>query len=358
MKTIFHGKRITGILGVVPETISLFDDEIDNYNFPRSQTVRLKKVMGYKQHRLVKPTTSASDLCNAGLDYILSRGWLSKDEIGGIVVATPFPDHFIPPVSSLIHGKFQLDPEIFCVDMSQGCTGFVVALNEAFMLLDHMEAGKKVLVFSSEVLSKKVSKHDRNSYPLIGDAAGIAIAVNDDSAPDIFSIVRNRGDLDGVLTIPAGGSRLACSPETARMYDTAGDGNIRSLDNLVMKGADVFTFAQTEVPPLIDDLMSFSGMSKENIDLLLMHQPNRFMVRKLAEKIGLPYEKVPSNLVENFGNSGGACIPMNITLNFPDLMKEKISHCVLCAFGSGLTWGAMTMELGNLDFCEMLETEL
>ena len=61
MKTIFKGKKISGILGILPETVSYFDDEVNNYTFPVKQTKRLKKIMGFESHRLSKPESFASD---------------------------------------------------------------------------------------------------------------------------------------------------------------------------------------------------------------------------------------------------------------------------------------------------------
>lgn len=353
MKTIFRNKRISGLLSVIPETRSMFEDEVSNYTFPEKQTLRLQKVMGYKSHCIVKPSTATSDLCCEGLKYILDQGWIKKEEIGGIVVATTFPDYLIPPVSSIIHGKFDLDKSVACIDLSQGCVAFFWGLLEAFMLLEHMEEGKKVLVFAADVLSKKVSKKDRNSYPLIGDAAGIALVENCPNTEAIHAMLYNNGGMGHVLTIPAGGSRLACSPETAELRDTENDGNLRSLDNLVMNGSEVFNFVQVEVPPLIEETLAFAGLTKKDIDWYLFHQPNKFMLRKLAEKLGVPYEKMPMNTVEEFGNSSGACIPVNITYNFANEMKKNLYNCCISAFGSGLTWGAMTLKLGELDFCEM-----
>lgn len=353
MKLMFRDKKITGLLSVVPEKCIRFEDEVDNYNFPPKQTLRLQKVMGFKQHRVVKDNISTSDLCCAGLEYILNRHLIKKDEIGGIVVTSTVPDYFIPPVSSLIHGRFHMDEEVVCVDISQGCVGFFWGLIEAFMLLEHM-SDKKVVVFAADVLSKKVSKRDRNSYPLIGDAAGIAIVENKGNTGDVHAILRNRGDIDGVLKIPAGGSRLPCTRETAVLKDMEGDGNLRALDNLTMKGSDVFNFVQVEVPPLIEDVLKYAGADKEEIDWFLFHQPNKFMLRKLAEKLRIPCEKMPMNTVEEFGNSSGACIPVNITYNLAERMKEDSYQCCLSAFGSGLTWGAMIIEMGEMDFCEML----
>lgn len=356
MKTIFRHKKITGLLSVLPQTAVPFEDEVDNYTFPAKQTLRLKKVMGYKQHHVVKETTATSDLCCAGLEYILRQGWLRKEEIGGIVVATSVPDHLIPPVSSIIHGKFALDKDVACVDISQGCVAFFWGLTEAFMLLEHIQ-GKKVLVFAADVLSKKVSRSDRNSYPLIGDAAGIAVVENCPEAGEIHTVLYNNGGAGDALMIPAGGSRLPCSAETAILRDVDGDGNLRALDNLVMRGFDVFNFVQTEVPPLIEETLRFAGVEKEEIDWYLFHQPNKFMLRKLAEKLEIPYEKMPMNTVEEFGNSSGACIPVSITYNLSEEMKRETYRCCISAFGSGLTWGAMTAQLGKMDFCEMLLTD-
>ena len=356
MKTIFRKKKISGLLSVLPSTTVKFEDEINNYTFPPKQTLRLQKVMGYKQHAIVKKTTATSDLCLVGLEYILQKGWLKNEEIGGIVVACSYPDHFIPPVSNIIHGKLELSEDVYCVDMSQGCVGFLMALTQGLMLLDHIK-DKKIIVISADVLSKKISRQDRNSYPLVGDAAGIAVLENSEEENAIFTIIRNNGSMSDALTIPAGGSRMPCNEETAKLIDRDNDGNLRSLDNLTMNGSDVFTFVQTKVPPMVEEVLEYAGVTKEDIAYYLFHQPNKFMLKKLAEKIGVPYEKVPMNVVEEFGNSSGACIPVCATYNIADILKSENHRYCLSAFGSGLTWEAMVMNIGKLDFCEILVSD-
>lgn len=353
MKTIFRGKRITGMLGVLPQDEVFFEDEVGNYSFPEKQTLRLKKVMGYEKHRVVKTSTSSSDLCVFGLKHLLQKDLVKRDEIGAIVVVTTTPDHLIPTVSNIIQGECGLNNDVMCIDISQGCVGFLFGLMQSFMLLEHL-GKKKVVLFTVDTLSKKVSQKDRNSYPLIGDAAGITIIENDVNAKDMYFNLYNNGAQRDALIIPAGGSRMACTAETAIMRDVDNDGNLRSLDNLKMNGTEVFTFVQTEVPPLIEETLKYSGQSKEEIDWYLFHQPNKFMLRKLAEKLGVPYEKVPMNIVENFGNPSGASIPINIVHNLGQGVIGNTYNCCLSAFGSGLSWGAITMGLGRMDFCEML----
>src|SRR4029077_18314927 len=107
----------------------------------------------------------------------------------------------------------------------------------------------------------------------------------------IHANIKMDGTGSDALVIPAGGFRLPCSAETAVVSD-AGDGNSRSLNDLRMDGTAVFNFVQREVPPMIDDLLRTADVSKEAIDYFLFHQPNRFMLQKLADKLGVPHDKI------------------------------------------------------------------
>jgi 3-oxoacyl-[acyl-carrier-protein] synthase-3 len=111
----------------------------------------------------------------------------------------------------------------------------------------------------------------------------------------------------------------------------------------------------TEVPELIKDLFLWSGARIDDVDVFLFHQPNRFMLQKLADKLNIPHNKMPNNVVEKFGNSSGVTIPLAATYNLSNkLLYEKQRIC-FSGFGVGLTWGAMLTNLGPLQFCQMIE---
>lgn len=150
---------------------------------------------------------------------------------------------------------------------------------------------------------------------------------------------------------------MPSTPETAVLTEQ-GDGNIRSLDHMHMDGSGVFSFVQTEVPPLIQYMLSETGESVESIEYFLFHQPNRFMLQKLAEKAKIPEEKLPMNLVETYGNPSGASIPLTAALNLREGLLETSYRCCFSAFGSGLAWGGMVLDFGKLDHCEMIESDL
>ena len=354
MITKFRGKRITSMLGILPETVGLFDDEVSNYSFPPKQTMRLKKIMGYDRHRLAKDTSTVSDFAVYGLRYMLENNWIKKEEIGAVITVTLCPDHFVPHISNIVHDKCGLDTDVLCFDIAQGCCGFLVGLMQSFMLLEHTD--KKIVLINGDVLSHKVSKQDRNDYPLIGDGATITVLENggDD---EIYYEMHTDGSRGKALIIPAGAFRMPSNQETGIMVDQ-GDGNLRSLDNIAMDGSEVFNFVQVEVPPMLENAFKRESLTVNDFDWFLFHQPNRFMLQKLAEKAGLPQDKLPMNLVENFGNPSGASIPMTAILNCKESLINKDNKCCLSAFGSGLAWGVMFMNIGKLDHCDLIESDL
>lgn len=356
MQMTFSGKRISSMLGILPEKESFFDDEVGNYSFPEKQTLRLKRVMGYEKHRISKESSSASDFAVYGLKYMLQQNWINRNEIGAIVVVSLCPDYFVPHISNIVQGELELSHDIMCIDMAQGCCGFILGLAESFMLLEHMQ-DKKVVLINVDILSHKVSNRDRNDYPLIGDAATVSIIENTDDTRTVNYEMYMDGTRRNALQIPAGAFRMPSTQETSIMKDI-GDGNFRSLDNMHMDGSGVFNFVQSEVPFLISNILKNTNNTIDDIDYFLFHQPNKFMLQKLAEKIGIPFEKMPMNLVENYGNPSGASIPLVTVHNLKEELKKHSYKCCLSAFGSGLAWGAMVMELGNLQNCEMIVSDL
>jgi 3-oxoacyl-[acyl-carrier-protein] synthase III len=166
--------------------------------------------------------------------------------------------------------------------------------------------------------------------------------------------MKTDGTRGEVLMIPAGGFRVPSSPETA-VFEDVGDNNLRARDHLRMDGTAIFNFVQVEIPLMIENLLLGAGASIDSVDYFLFHQPNRFMLHKLADKLKVPYAKMPSNVVEHFGNSGGATIPTAITFNLARELKEKSYLACLAGFGGGLTWASMLMRLGELSFCELVD---
>lgn len=353
MDFVFKNKHISGILTILPKKAVKFEDEMGNYSFSPAKCMKLKLAMGYKEHRIAEPGQCSSDFCKYGLQYLFDNNLLKKEEIDALLFVSQSPDYYMPPTSNILHGHFGLKHDCLCMDINQGCAGFELGLIQAFMLTEQ-PAIKKVVLMNADVLSSKVSDRDRNSKPLIGDAAAITIVEKSEDDSTIYANIKMDGTGAFALNIPAGGFRMPSTPETAVMEQDAA-GNWRSKDNLVMQGDDVFNFVQREVPPMIEHLLKQANVSKDAVDWYMFHQPNKFMLHKLADKLCVPHEKMPANIVENFGNGSGVTVPTCISYNLGEQLVEGKMKLCMAGFGVGLTWSSIMMEMGNLNFNKIIE---
>lgn len=353
MNFVFSHRKISGLLGIIPTNERSFMDEMTNFDAPVARSLKLKDVMGFDKHRIVDGPVCVSDLACFGLEHLFEKGLLERDDFDALVVVTQSPDYLMPPTSNVIQGQLKLKHDLFCMDINQGCAGFLIGIIQSFLLLEQPSVRKVVLV-NADVMSRKVSPKDRSSYPLIGDAASIAVLERSDDATPIHANLKMDGTRREVLMIPAGGFRLPSSPETA-ILEMDSEGNHRAKDHLCMDGSAVFNFVQVEVPPMIEELLAHAEATSEAVDCFLFHQPNRFMLQKLADKMKIPHNKMPMNVVEHYGNSSGVTIPMAIVHNLRErLLRESLNVC-LAGFGVGLTWSSMLMRLGKLDYCALMD---
>lgn len=353
MRLFFKDKAITGIMAVVPDREILFDDEVNNYEFSPETSLKLKTTMGYHAHRVFEHPVCVSDVAVFAIGQLIEKSKIAKEDIDALIVVTETPDYIMPPTSNIIQGRLDLKEDMICLDINQGCAGFEIGLIQAFMLLEQ-ESIKKVVLVNGEMLSRRVSIKDRNSYPLVGDAVTVTVVERKAGNGPIFANVKMDGKSCFAIQIPAGGLRNPSTDETRKEYKDD-FGNWRSQENLVMKGDEVFMFVQKKVPPLIRDVLEFSNSTVDSIPYFMFHQPNKFMINKLADKLRVPRDRMPSNIVENFGNSSGATVPLNMAYNLGErLCSERMKLC-MAGFGIGLVWSSIVMDVGPLYFCTLVE---
>ncbi len=353
MKLQFQGARIHGVQLVLPANEVAFDSEVDAYNFTPQQSAKLKTVMGYDRRRVITGSVTSSDLVVAGFEELLRDGLLDLNSLDALIVVTQTPDYLIPGTSYVIHGRLGMRQDMLCLDLNQGCAGFVVGLYTACSLLGQPNISRVALV-NVDILSKLVAPGDRNSRPIIGDAAAITVVEADTQNGPIHCNLKVDGSGWDTLMVPAGGMKIRPSLETAMPVNDA-NGNARALDNLLMKGDAVFNFVMQKVPPMIQSLLHESGTDIAQVDGFLFHQPNPFMLKKLAGKLGVPLDKMPIDLVQRFGNSSGVSIPAVLCSNYNKNYFGQRRLMCMAGFGVGLTWGSLLMPMQDLSFINVLE---
>lgn len=352
--TAFKDKRISSVYSVIPRNEVDFMDEATNYSFTESQMKKLKKVMGFDKRRVAFEGETVGDYAIYGIRQMLDNGVFKEEEIGAIIVTTTSPDYFIPPISNVIQGQFNFDFDTICIDISQGCCGYIVGLNYAFMTLEHMQ-NKKVLLVSGDLLSFKVSKRDRASRPITGDAVTISVIENYKGSGPIYSALKNNGNAAFSVYIPAGGTKIPINPETIEEREDE-FGNWRGLQHLCMQGDLVFNFIINDTPILMEEVLKMANEDINNIDYFICHQSSCFTLKKLRERLNVPKEKLPLDIVPIYGNSSSATIPVTLTHHYNDMYGEKESQKVMfAAFGTGLSLGCVLMDVPKFDHCKFVE---
>lgn len=350
----FTNKRISSVVSILPTDEVDFKDELHNYSFPESQNLRLAKVMGFKKRRISRAGETVSDYACYGIQHLLDEKVICLEEIGAIVVVTTTPDHFIPPVSNIIHGRFDFKQDVVCLDISQGCCGYIIGLQQAFMMLPCLE-GKKVLLVTGDMLSHRVSTRDRGSRPICGDAVAVSVIEDTLDENSWYCSLKNDGKAAFSVYIPAGGMRMPITAETSVEKKDL-NGNYRSLNQLVMNGDLVFNFIINEVPIMMEELLDYAKERIEDVDYFLCHQSSKFTLQKLADRLNVSREFMPNDIVEHYGNSSSATIPVTLCHYYDQLFSTKNSLKIMFAgFGIGLTWGAALCRLERLDYCKILD---
>ena len=110
-----------------------------------------------------------------------------------------------------------------------------------------------------------------------------------------------------------------------------------------MNGNQVFKHAVQRFPEVTLEILTQNGFEKEDLDLLVPHQANLRITNYIKEQLGLPDEKVVSN-IERYGNTTAASIPIALSEAWQSGRIGDGMLVCFTAFGSGFTWGANLMR--------------
>ncbi|MBQ7490876.1 MAG: ketoacyl-ACP synthase III [Bacteroidales bacterium] len=344
MLTQFTGKKISAIYSVLPTHEVDFMDEAGNYAFTEAQMKKLKKVMGFGTRRVAQEGETVGDYAIQGIKQMLDDGVFKESEIGAIIVTTTSPDHFIPPISNIVQGKFDFDEDVVCLDISQGCCGYTVGLTYSFLTLEAMR-NKKVLLIAGDMLTFRVSTRDRASRPITGDAVTISVIENCEKENIAYCSLKNDGKDAFAVYIPAGGTRMPITPETTKEEEDE-FGNWRGKQHLVMQGDLVFNIIINMTPVVIEELLSKSGNKMDDIDYFVCHQSSSFTLKKLAQRLEVSEERLPRDIVPKYGNSSSATIPVTMCEHSDEFFADgKKKRIMFAAFGTGMSLGAVLLDM-------------
>lgn len=339
---------------------------------------------------LPKPTPSTHDDINvdvSGKAFEVS----DPSSIDLLVLATITPDSIVPSSACAIKRFLGLENAI-AFDINAACTGFIYALTVAESMMAASSSGcpgasmrnpiKRALVVSSERLSRLTDWQDRNTCVLFGDGAGACVLEWDDDEPGIIATyLHNTDDVANTLTCrmfydtmipfdehgicvsdsfePQGGkedvdySRISAEgPGTEPAYDRISamfdldDRGLRGGPNqsIFMNGQAVFKFAAKAMESAVREVLEKSGLSIDDIKMIIPHQANIRILEFAAKRLKLPLDRFKVTISET-GNTSSSCLPMALSDAIVDGDVKKGDYIVLVAFGGGLTSGAALIRV-------------
>lgn len=328
---------ISAIEYYLPEKI------IDNDFFEHAKNDFLEEKVGIKERHIAAENEFTSDMAAKAVNKLIEKNNINKNELDFIVLCTLSPDYVLPQTSAQVQAICELPTSIYSVDIRMGCTGFVHALSLAQSLIAGM-GFKKGLVVTADKFSIYLSYKDFSVDTLFSDSAA-AVLVEEN--PKLFEIMSHDFGTDGNgaehIVVPAGGCRLRISEETSK-FEHIKPGIERSKNYLYMNGRQVMKFADKTVPMSAEKVMKKTGVSLDDIDWVIMHQANKFMLEEIGDRCGIPRDKNYINLW-NKGNAISSSIP--IAMHELLAKHERCNnnrYWLITGFGLGFAWGTTLLK--------------
>lgn len=341
--SLFKHVKISGIAGVVPEKTINIDDEICYYNYDQKKLARNKKILGLGTRHNVVDGETTCDLCEAAANRLIEEMGIERSTIDALVLATTTPDYIAPATSFILHGKLNLDEHCFCMDMNGGCTSLIHALFNVFSMIE-CGAIKKALILCGDIPSRRNDIRNRITSMLLADSGSAVLVEYIKNENNSYFLTGSRGKNWDSLIVPAGGARFPIRKDIVDYEVTDNNGNYWHLWDDIMKGLDVFNFTMEVGPKSIVDLLKYSKMTTDDIDIFALHQGNKQIVDTIRKHANLPEKKVPTIAFEKYANlSCSSCL----SVLFESLTSE-MERVFLCTYGVGLSWGSCILNVKNV----------
>jgi 3-oxoacyl-[acyl-carrier-protein] synthase-3 len=287
---------------------------------------------GIKQRHKADDNEYTSQFGTAAARQAIERAGLKPEDIELILCATTTPDQIMPSTGALIQAQIGATSAAG-MDVFAACSGFLYGLTLVESMI-RTEQVKYALVIGAEVLTKYVDYTDRSTCVIFGDGAGAAVVGPVNSGKGILATkIKSDGRYEEQLYAPGGGTKLGTT------HQTIDDG----LHFFKMKGNELFKVAVRSMAEISCEMLEKAGYRPEDLDLVIPHQANQRITDAVASRLGVPEEKVYSNIAEH-GNTSSASIPIAIDECIESGKIKEGSLVLLTAFGGGVTWGGTVIR--------------
>jgi len=327
---------IKAISYYLPENI-LTNEQIVK-EFPEWTVEKINNKIGIKERRVANISETASDLAINAANKLFKEEGVSKSGVDYLIFCTQTPDFVLPTTACVIQERLGLSTSIGAIDVNLGCSGWLYGISMAKgLILGGM--ANNVLLLTAETYSKHIHPRDKGNRTIFGDGAAATLI----SSAGIAEIGKFSFGTDGRgaenLIVRTGAARQK-TPLNDLVFDDFG--NPKSSDNLYMNGLEILNFTLDVIPNLAARTLEKNNLSKEEIDLHVYHQPNKYISSLQQKKLRIPKEKYYCYF-ENTGNTVSSTIPIAIKEAINDSSIKKGFKVMSIAQGLGYSWAGIVL---------------
>ena len=324
---IVRNARISGTGSYVPETI-VTNESLEKKIPTNSQWVFDN--VGILERHIANANQATSDLAVIAGKRAIEDAGLTCDDIDLIIVATATPDRKAPSTAAFVQHKLNAKNAV-AFDINAVCSGFLFAMSTACQFIAS-GVYNNILVIGADTFSK-ITDWNRRDAIFFGDGAGAAVVTTANQSEGFLAFRLYTDTSEEMLgfTVPGGGSE---NPLTKDNLDQ---------QYFQMNGKSVYNSATRALPKAINQVLADTGLTINDIDLMIPHQPSIRILQKTAELVGLPFEKVMTNM-DRYANTSGGTIPILLDEVNKAGKLHKNSIILFAAVGSGWTYGASIIK--------------
>jgi len=307
--------------------------------FPEWTPKKIEKKLGVITRHLSAEGETALDMAEKACEKLFEK--VDRKIIDYVLLCTQSPDYLLPTSACILQDRLRLRTEIGALDFNLGCSGFVYGLSLAKGLLAAGIA-ENILLVVSETYSKHLHPLDKGNRSIFGDAAS-AVLIDKGMLHNIHEFALGT-DGKGWNNLVIHNSAMRNRQHNPAIDWTDENGALRNDDNLYMNGPEIFNFTIEAVPKLINQVLHKNQMSLDDIDYVIFHQANQYMLQYLRDIVGIAEDKFYIGMAET-RNTVSATIPLALEKCIQDRTVKQGDKVLIAGFGVGYSYGATIITI-------------
>ena len=298
-------------------------------NLPDTTPEWIINKTGIQKRYHVTENESASSLAIDVCRELITKTGIKISEVGLIIVASFSQDYLFPPLSAKIHSDLGASKQCQVIDINTNCTGLVTALTTASERMLFDDSIKYSIVIGVEVLSRFTNPSDPDTAIFFSDGASAILLskVNTGTGYIASKFLTDSSTYESVR-MRGGGSSFPVS-------STNPPGTLFIEQN----GLATWKQAITNLPVVINLLFTKTDLKVSDIDFVIFHQANHFLINYIMQKMKIPVERTYMN-VEEYGNTGSASIGIALSEAYAKGLIQAGNKVLIAGVGAGFNFGA------------------